>query len=134
MYTYNIFVFGHDLSKNKDLNNSMEELCGGAQYIINGKKFKINRPYHGGQVRGDTFSVIFGIEITDDDDNPNYINKIKKSKKENYIEDYNLFINKLKEDCNKEMGVDNWYDKMVKELFEFIDNNEPDFYTVEASS
>ena len=35
--------------------------------LINGKKYEVNTPYHGGQVAGDVSSVIFGIIVTDDD-------------------------------------------------------------------
>ena len=78
MYTFNIYCFGHDLSLNKELNNKLSEFDFEFSTKINGRNWEINFPYHGGQVHGDCYSCVFGTQITDDDNNKNYIKEIKK--------------------------------------------------------
>ena len=70
MYTYNILCFGHELSANKELNNFL--LMYDVEFfdVIKGNEWQVSFPYHGGQVKGDTHSCVFGTIITDDDDNP----------------------------------------------------------------
>ena len=76
MYTFNIYCFGHDLSLNKELNNKLSEFDFEFSTKINGRNWEINFPYHGGQVQGDCYSCIFGTQITDDDNNKNYIKEV----------------------------------------------------------
>jgi len=134
MYTFNHFVFGHDLSVDKELNNSINELDIEFNTTINGKEFEVDFPYHGGQVHGDLYSCVFGHIITDDDNNKDYINKIRTAKAEDYIEEYNVFISALIDDLNNNKGIDDDYDQCVDKLIAFLQSNKPYFYTVEASS
>ena len=64
MYTFNNFIFGHNLSKNKELNNFVHSIGLEFNKKINDKLFEISCPYHGGRVRGDIFPIIFGTNIT----------------------------------------------------------------------
>lgn len=154
MYTYNNFVYGHDLSINKELNNNISEFDISFQSNINGKNYEVNSPYHGGQVNGDTMSVIFGHILTDDDDKSNYVMTVRSAKEEDYQEDYKLFLERFF--INEQEGIDEmkdvtselgrWYveqnrtqqiteyETFINQLKDFTDNNLPTFYQVEASS
>ncbi len=138
MYTYNEFVFGQNLFLNKELNLRVHDFGLECRYNINGKKFQLDHPYHGGQVAGDNLSVILGHSITDDDNNPEYINTVRNKKEEDYIKDYNEFVKLLKEELltikgtNEKMGEE--FDKTIDDLIEFLDSTSPGFYTVEISS
>lgn len=136
MYTYNIFCFGHKMADNKKLNNFISELDLEFSKSINGKIYKVSYPYHGGQVNGDTYSTIFGYEITDDDNNPDYINVIRNVKEEDFIKGYNIFIseyiNMLKTDDFSDLNEDEL--KILTELIDFLEKTQPCFYSVQASS
>ena len=138
MYTFNIYVFGHNLSKDKELNNSLNSFDIQFGKKINGKDFELQFPYHGGQCGDVTYSCVFGCQISTDEFNPNHINEIRKFKEEDYIKDYSLFIDALKEELSKWKGSvdmdDEEMDQIIVDLFTFIDNNEPELYSVEASS
>lgn len=134
MYTFNIFCFGHDLSKDPKLNNLVHDYDMELVRIINNKRFEIKFPYHGGQCYGDTYSCIFGHEITDDDDKKEFLNTIRNSKKEDYIDDYNEFIVWVKSEISDWKEKDLEISEVVDKLINFIDTNDPDFYIVEASS
>lgn len=136
MYTFNHFVFGHDLSVNKELNNSLWGFGVDYETTINNKRFEVTCPYHGGKSKGDTFSVILGCIITDNDHNPNYIEEVRNSKEEDYINEYNIFLEELIKDLNDNKGIeeDGEYDQFADELITFLRKNIPKFYIVEASS
>lgn len=138
MYTYNEFVFGQNLSLNKELNLQIEEFLLEFSYNINGKTFKLDHPYHGGQVAGDNSSVVLGHVITDDDDNPEYIDVVRNSKEEDYINDYNEFIKQMKAELLTIRGTvgegGEEFDKTIDDLIEFLDSAPLGFYTVEISS
>ena len=134
MYTYNVFVFDHDLSTNHNLNNQLHDYDCEFRTTINKRKFEINLPYHGGQVSGDTYSVIFGTIITDSDHNKHFTDEIRSAKKTKYTKDYKLFINELKSYLISQKGQDQDFDEFIDELLEFIKNNKPRFYQVEVSS
>lgn len=79
---------------------------------------------------GNVYSCVFGTQITDSDCNPNYTKEIRSAKYEDYIEDYNQFIDWVKSEIltwDDDIGV-------VQRLITFLDTNKPDFYSVEASS
>ena len=59
MYTFNNFIFGHELGKNKELNNLLHDFDIEIRMMINDKLHEIDFPYHGGQVRGETYSCVF---------------------------------------------------------------------------
>ncbi|MBA3984986.1 MAG: hypothetical protein H0X63_00015 [Flavobacteriales bacterium] len=134
MYTYNNFVFGHNLSINKELNNSLHEFDICFSTRIGLKKFEISTPYHGGKCSGDTQSVILGVLITDDDNNTNYIDEVRNAKEEDYIHDYNIFLDKFKAALIEDKGHESDYDEVADNLIEFLDTNKPGFYSVQASS
>lgn len=137
MYTFNLFVFGHDMSIDPDLNNDIHEFDVEMSRNINSRKYEIDLPYHGGQCAGDLYSVIFGTIVTDDDHNKDYVNIIRNAKEIDYIEDYNSFLTEVKkgliQDTEGGYGEEK-FRGFVNKLIEFLDNNKPGFYTVEASS
>lgn len=134
MYTFNYFCFGHDLSKDKNLNNSLHDWDVEFNKIINGREYQIDFPYHGGQVRGDCYSCVFGTIISDDDHNPSYIKDIKNAKESDYINDYNKFIDILIEELELHLHHEKGFINVVENLKNFLKNNSPEFYSVEASS
>lgn len=93
MYTFSYFCFGHELSVDKELNNSLNDMLDlSFSRTINGKKFEAFFPYHGGQVKGDCYSCVFGIIITDSYNNKQFLKTIRACKESDYINDYNQFI------------------------------------------
>jgi hypothetical protein len=123
------------MADNKKLNNFIADLDLEFRRSVNGKDYEVSYPYHGGQVDGDVYSVVFGFNITDDDDNPDYINVIRKVKEEDFIKGYNIFLseytNWLKTDFS---DFEEEELKTLKELIDFLEKTEPCFYSVEASS
>ncbi len=138
MYTFNYYCFGHKLSENKELNNLLHDYDVELRKNINGKSWEIDFPYHGGQIRGDVYSCVFGTIITDDDHNTNYVDEIRNSKEEDYIEDYNKFIEilltELEKDVESAKDSEPEFEKVFNMLKEFLSKNSPKFYSVEASS
>jgi hypothetical protein len=139
MYTFNLFCFGHELGINKELNNSLSELDIDETININGREFEFRFPYHGGQVDGDTFSCVFGTVITDDDGNRAYTKEIREAKEEDYKEDYNKFLTEFIDRLNKSVEEFKEYDdkeavEIIEKFIQFLKENEPCFYSVEASS
>lgn len=137
MYTYNIFCFGLQMSTDKELNNFLWELELDLNKKINQKEWCVNFPYHGGQVNGDCYSCVFGHEIIDDDYNPEYVNTIRNVKENDYIIDYNLFIEEFYKELLlvEEVLLEKEYDTtLLERLKNFIKTSKPTFYTVEVSS
>lgn len=95
MYTFNLFCFGHQLEKNPELNNLLCEMDLDFSATINGKRFEVDFPYHGGKCRGDVYSCVFGTIITDDDQNILFVDTIRNSKESDYLDDYNQFLDQL---------------------------------------
>jgi DNA-binding Lrp family transcriptional regulator len=123
------------MSANPELNNTLVEGFDlEFSHHIGNRRYEISTPYHGGQCAGDVYSIIFGHEITDDDSNEDYIDEIRNAKEEDYKEEYLVFLEVLKKQLTADMGKEDDYDKFVNDLIEFLDNNKPGFYTVEASS
>ena len=135
MYTFNLFCFGHRLAKNKELNNSLHDWCIEFNKTINGKNFEVSFPYHGGQVRNDCYSCVFGIIISDDD-NPDYVNNIKSVNELDYLNDYNEFLRIFFHEFESDTYAEHEKEilEVVKRLKKFIIENKPEFYTVEISS
>ena len=135
MYTFNIFIYGHKLANDKEINNLVHAFDLDFRKTINDKKFEVSAPYHGGQVAGDLHSIIFGTNITDDDHNPNFVNTVRSVKEEDYKKDYTEFLELFKRDLldNKGLGEDD-YDEAVDKIIVFLDSTNPEFYTIEASS
>lgn len=139
MYTYNLFCYGHQLSKDKELNNLLWSYDIYFPKKINGKDFEVHFPYHGGQVRGDCLSCIFGTVITDDDQNNLFVDTIRNSKESDYLDDYNQYLSDLFQELDNDIqncsdDEKDEYVNLVNRLKDFIKNNKPDFYCVEASS
>jgi hypothetical protein len=139
MYTFNLFCFGHQLSKNPELNNLLNEYDLEFHTTINGKRFEVDFPYHGGQCRGDVYSCVFGTIITDDDQNIMYVDTIRNAKESDYLDDYNQFLDQLFKGLDDDIQNCGIHEKeefknIVTKLKDFIANNEPEFYCVEASS
>lgn len=134
MYTSNLFVFGHELATDKELNNDIDRFGIEFGCKIGDKDYELYSPYHGGKIAGDTQSVILGCVITDDDNNPNYVKQVRDAKEEDYLPGYNAFLVKLKADLLSTKGIEQDYDEVVDRFISFLDNNKPDFYNVEISS
>lgn len=142
MYTYNLFCFGHELAIDHKLNNLLAEYDFYIKTEIGGKVFGVDFPYHGRQCKGDTYSCLFGCEITDSDCNPNFIKEIRAADENDYLEHYNDFLKALKVQADEwtEEWVEDYRDQaqafkeIVERLFKFLDDNEPCFYTIEVSS
>lgn len=130
MYTYNLYCFGHQLSSNKELNNLLNELDINFSKKINNRLWEINFPYHGGQVKGDCRSCVFGTIITDDDMNPDYISEIRNLNEYNFVEDYKEFLSMLVSDLESDSELCDLFSK----LKDFLDKNNPLFYSVQVSS
>jgi hypothetical protein len=142
MYVINNFVYGHKLSDcGHDLTTDIHEWDIHYVETINGKEFQFYFPYHGGQTSYDIASCIFGCCVSHDDGNSSYVNEVRNAKEEDYKEDYKIFIENLKKDLivNEYLEEDDeegneTYNEMVKNLTDFINSNEPEFYSVESSS
>ncbi len=137
MYIYNNFVFGHDLSKEPELNNETWSWDITIHERINNRLFEIDFPYHGGQCKGNVYSCIFGTIITDSDPtNKNFAKEVRSAKEEDYIDDYKLFISKVKSLLIEDSLIsdEDGFPSFLTRLFNFIDSNEPEFYMVEVSS
>ena len=135
MYTFNIFIYGHRLANNEEINALVHAFDLEFRKTINDKRFEVSTPYHGGQVAGDLRSIIFGTNITDDDHNPNFVTKVRSVKEEDYKKDYTEFLELFKRDLldNKGLGEDD-YDEAVDKIIVFLDSTNPEFYTIEVSS
>ena len=132
MYTYNRFCYGHQLELSPEINNSIYDLDLSFRHVTNKKVFCVDFPYHGGKSLGDVYSIICGIEICDDDFNPKYIDVVRSSKEEDYIEDYDLFITEYKKFLSDIMDSEDEVE--IKKIISFFDNNRPKFYSIDTSS
>lgn len=149
MYVINNFMYGHNMSKNKKLNNFIHDFD--IEFdgkTINGVEYQVDCPYHGGQVLGDTYSVMFGVFITYDDQNPSYVEEVRNTSEDKYNKGYQEFIKLYLENLDeyieetKSWGKeDNWsegdkkeFEKTALELKKFLTETEPEFYSVESSS
>lgn len=137
MYIINNFVYGHRMFRSPALNNEMVENELSFRTNVNGKIYEVDFPYHGGQVDGDIYSVIMGHLITSDDGNENYTDEmIAVIQNENeYREEYNIFLKRYIENIEGGRGgYGENYDSVLDDLIEYLNNTEPEFYTVQSSS
>lgn len=134
MYTYNLYCFGHKLSEDKELNNLLSEYDIEFSRKIKDRIWAVDFPYHGGKVRGDCYSCVFGTIITDDDNNDDYINEIKNSTEKDFIVDYNEFLSILLSELEKEVESEKEFSSVVSRLKTFLEKNSPTFYSVQVSS
>lgn len=134
MYTSNCFCFGHQLASDKKLNNLLQDWDVYFKININGRYWVVDFPYHGGQIDGDTYSCIFGTNITDDDDNPFYIDEVRNAKEEDYLTDYKIFLGKVVSGLEQDAKLQPEFKDVVDKLKKFLQTNKPKFYSVEISS
>ncbi len=132
MYTFNLFCFGHDLSSNEDLVNLLYE----HDFLFSfskGENWKVDSMYHGGST---SIPFVLGnVIISDDDvDKKTFLKKIRQSKEDEYIKDYKHFLSEYLEHLDSETKSDQKLIDIVDELKTFLNNNEPCFYLLEASS
>lgn len=136
MYTYKLLIFGHDISSDEELYDDM------VQADINfsakvGKigdeelSFEVKTHYHGAS---DTTPYTFGIQITDDDNNPNYIKTVRALKEEDYMEMYENGLGQLIASLESDRGDSIEFDRFLDGLATFVKDNKPTFYAMEVSS
>jgi len=131
MYTYNLFIYGHDLLQDEDL---LDDISGFEFHfirVIDGKKFEVSTRYHGGSKYE---PMVLGTEITDTDNNPGFVNEVRMANETDYAENYAEFIRLFKSELESERGADSEYDSAVDRLLKFIDSTKPGFYLLEVSS
>jgi hypothetical protein len=141
MYIEEWYVFGINLNKNLELKKIISDAeIEFSKEIVN-NYYEINAPYHGGCYDWDDCPYIFGTII---DDKGDLLSTIKSTKKEDYLDGFNEFIQEFKMSL-KNM---NYYDKnnikdfdnfkkqndRLEKIKSMIDNIEPDFYLLEVSS
>lgn len=131
MYTFDLFVYGHDISDRDDLCSFFSYMDVGFSENINGRKYELISHYHGGS-RYYPYSL--GCIIANNNDNRDkYIDIIRNANEDDYKADYNTFISLLIQHLDS--IVDSQEDiKNVNEFKQFINNNKPKFYMVEVSS
>jgi hypothetical protein len=124
------------MSVNKELNNFIHDYDLVYDSKIDGKNYEVSTPYHGGQCAGDLYSTVFGIQITDDDGNPNYVDEVRAIKESDYTESYNKFVLEYIEDMKSLIEDEEFSDEKetLLELVDFLINTEPSLYSVELSS
>ena len=119
------------MSNNPKLNNFIYDM----DLTFSYNDCVVSKPYHGGQILDDIYSIVFGIEIACDDDNPDYISTVRNAKEEDYIQPYNEFLKEYFLDLkNADCYGDGIDAQWTGELIEYLENTNPCFYSVEASS
>ena len=132
-----MFCYGINTSVNEVLNNFIADYDLEFSKKVNKINYEVSTPYHGGQCSGDIYSVVFGTYITDDDNNPDYIKTIRTSNEEDYKESFDIFKSEYIDELKSILESDSFDEeetKLFNELIIFIENEEPSFYDVEASS
>lgn len=127
MYTYNVYVFGHDLSLLEGLPTKLSEIQWYFQEKINEQMFELSFPYHGMAV---TPPIVFGCIVTDGK-YKEHVKELREAKEEDYRSDYQTFLDDFM------MCLEAYRDDL-SEHFEnfkkFLSDNEPTFYAVNVSS
>lgn len=141
MYIINNLMYGHDLSKNKELSDLIYEYDVDFRWTKNGVQYTVEMPYHGGQVAGDCPSIFFGAWIANDDGNKNYVKEVREAKEETYKADYQEFVQEFLIDMKSSLeefleleGSNGEAAKFIQEVEKFLSENEPEIYSVESSS
>jgi predicted house-cleaning noncanonical NTP pyrophosphatase (MazG superfamily) len=131
-----VLCYGHQLGINKKLNNFIYDYELVYDNIIDGKNYEVSTPYHGGQCAGDLYSTVFGIQITDDDNNPNYVSEVRSAKESDYKESYDKFLSEYINEIYTFINDDEFSDEKetLLELVDFLNTSEPCIYSVELSS
>lgn len=134
MYTYNIFCYGHRIADNEEFNEFIgENDLVFRETTILGKKYEVSTPYHGG---ASTYPIIFGAVITDDDNNPYYIDEVRSADEKDYEQGYAEFLQRYINDFNLEDfdDMDSKEKQTFEKLFNYLKTTPARFYSVEASS
>ena len=143
MYIINEFIFGYDLNEDLELKQMIEDIDLEFSKSINGLNFEIYRPYHGSCMSLKDCPIQFGVSITDDDMNSDYVNEIRNAKEEDYLDSFKEFVEIFKKeafnaysekDKVKYFKEYEEYTNTLKEIIKRLDNLEPKFYTLETSS
>ena len=133
MYTFNLFCYGIDMSVEPELNNFLGEYE--LNFKIGDREWELDFPYHGGQCRGDVFSCVFGTIISDDDNNPHFLNEVRHAKESDYEPGFRIFIEKFLTELEEiRLELDDVDIVILDKTINFIKNTKPSFYMVEASS
>lgn len=130
MYVIKNLFYGHDLSVDKELNDELWGYDIEYERIIDGFRFEVSVPYHGGQCAGDAMSVFFGTFVTADDCNKNFAKEVRTAKEDNFKKPYREFVNSFLDYLNTMVGEEDF----VRKITNFLSTMEPDFYIVESSS
>lgn len=126
MYTYDLIIFGHRLNDEPELN----KIIGENDLVFEFDKYEVETQYHGNSI---DYVISFGIEITDTDcSNPFYIDKIRNFKEEDYIKDYNIFIEKYIESLNEIKEDEEILE--IEKVINFLKTNKPKLYSLQVSS
>lgn len=145
MYTFDIFCYGHDFSKDSKVSTLFADIMCSDSFYYNQQSDKIVRkldnppeilyevyfPYHGGQTS--TCSICFGVCIATSEANSDYTREVRSAKKKDYSEVYEKFVAAFKRYLN-EIYSEFASAEEIKPIIEFLDSNKPCFYSVEASS
>lgn len=152
MYTFDIFCYGHNFSKDREVSRLLCDVMASECFHYNQQSDKIVRnlasspkilyevdfPYHGGQTSSDTPSICFGVCVTTSESNPDYIREVRDAKEETYSQDYGKFVAAFKrflsEEYHEHFSDSSLSAEEINPIIAFLDSNEPCFYNVEASS
>ena len=131
-----MLVFGHDFSVNATINNTIHGYDLEYSSTVNDKEFEVSNPYHGGQIAGDTFSVVCGYTVSDDDSNKQYLKQVKQFVEADYLADYLAFVEEYKEFLLETISETDDEDEKteIQAVYDFFGSHEPSLYSVEVSS
>lgn len=144
MYTYDIFCYGHDLSKDPELVNDLNEydiqfrtdvpIHGNKPIQVSSdtRRFELDFPYHGDMF--DPPPCVCGIEITSSDGNKGFNKEVRGANESDYEESYQVFLERLFPHLDQYLQYGGGIENIIGRLRTFVEENDPEFYTVEASS
>lgn len=128
MYTYDLFVYGHDISNEEKLINLFSSNDISFFKEMNGRLYELMSHYHGGAY---IIPYTLGITITDSDGDNDFVTTIRKANEDDYKKDYMTFISLLLKYLDENIGQDN---TTLIEFKNFISKTHPKFYAVQVSS
>jgi hypothetical protein len=133
MYTYNVFIYGHDLSKNDVGRYLVEQLDYYFSWGKGDNTYVLSTNYRGSAPKT---PISFGIEISDDDDNPSFLKTVRNADALIYKKEYEEFIYALKKELLTDADVNDDPELMdtVIKFMTYLDTTEPEFYLLKCSS
>ena len=143
MYIINEFVFGFDLNDDLELKQLFSNIDLEYSEKIDKKDYEISSPYHGSCMSLKDCPILFGVTITDDDMNDEYVNEIQSAKKEDYIDSFNEFIERFKKDSGNQYSEDEKvkyfdeyteYTESMNNIIKGLEKLEPKFYSLQTTS